>query len=68
MARVTACAVCFAVALAAKGIGCGGDGGGTGSGRAGDVARKLGRTPHFLIGMGNDLANDHARTAPTRSA
>ena len=31
-----------------------------GSGSAADVARKLGRTPHFLVGMGNDLANDHA--------
>ncbi len=30
------------------------------SGSAADVARKLGRTPHFLVGMGNDLANDHA--------
>jgi len=30
-----------------------------GSGSAADVARKLGRTPHFLIGMGNDLNNDH---------
>ncbi len=40
--------------------GGGGSGGsGTGSGAAADVARKLGRTPHFLIGMGNDLANDH---------
>jgi hypothetical protein len=45
-------------------IGCGGKGGGgtggTGSGTAADVARKLGRTPHFLVGMGNDLANDHS--------
>ena len=32
-----------------------------GSGRAAAVARKLGRTPHFLIGMGNDLANDHSQ-------
>jgi hypothetical protein len=30
-----------------------------GSGSAADVARKLGRTPHFLFGMGNDLDNDH---------
>jgi hypothetical protein len=38
-----------------------GNGGtGTGSGSAADVARKLGRTPHFLVGMGNDLANDHS--------
>ena len=28
----------------------------TASGSAADVARKLGRTPHFLVGMGNDLA------------
>jgi hypothetical protein len=33
---------------------------GTGSGSAADVARKLGRTPHFLVGMGNDLNNDHS--------
>ena len=38
----------------------GNGGSGTGSGSAADVARKLGRTPHFLVGMGNDLANDHA--------
>src|SRR5262245_42414482 len=43
------------------GTGTGGmGGGGTGSGSAADVARKLGRTPHFLVGMGNDLANDHS--------
>jgi hypothetical protein len=30
-----------------------------GSGTAADVARKLGRASHFLIGMGNDLNNDH---------
>ena len=44
--------------------GCGGGGSGArrrrraepGSGSAADVARKLGRTPHFLVGMGNDLA------------
>jgi hypothetical protein len=45
-------------------IGCGGGkgtgGGGTGTGSAADVAGKLGRTPHFLVGMGNDLANDHS--------
>ena len=34
---------------------------GTGSGSAADVARKLGRTPHFLVGMGNDLDNDHSK-------
>jgi hypothetical protein len=60
------CAWSVAAALAATVIGCGGGGGGdagggTGSGRASDVARKLGRTPHFLIGMGNDLANDHSQ-------
>ena len=27
--------------------------------RAADVAARLGRPPNFLIGMGNDLANDH---------
>ena len=27
--------------------------------RAADVATRLGRPPRFLIGMGNDLANDH---------
>jgi len=26
---------------------------------AADIATKLGRTSHFLVGMGNDLANDH---------
>ena len=46
--------------VAACGSGGGGGGGGSGSGSAADVARKLGRTPHFLIGMGNDLADDHA--------
>ena len=57
----TACRViAFACAVAGAG-GCGGGGSsGTGSGSAADVARKLGRTPHFLVGMGNDLANDHA--------
>jgi len=38
-----------------------GGGGTTGGGSAADVARKLGRTPHFLVGMGNDLDNDHAK-------
>ena len=60
----TACRViAFAGVLAGVGAcggGGGGGGGGTGSGSAADVARKLGRTPHFLVGMGNDLANDHA--------
>ena len=45
--------------VGACGGGGGGGGGGTGSGSAADVARKLGRTPHFLVGMGNDLDNDH---------
>jgi hypothetical protein len=31
----------------------------TGGGSAADVARKLGRSPNFLIGMGNDLNNNH---------
>jgi hypothetical protein len=59
----TACRmIAFAGVLASVGA-CGGGGsggGGTGSGSAADVARRLGRTPHFLVGMGNDLANDHA--------
>src|SRR5207344_992551 len=42
------------------GTGTGGGGGGSGNGAAADVARKLRRTPHFLVGMGNDLANDHS--------
>lgn len=32
----------------------------TGSGRAASVAAKLGKT-HFLVGMGNDLDNDHSK-------
>ncbi len=40
------------------GGGTGGIGGG-GSQDAAAVAQKLGRDPNFLIGMGNDLANDH---------
>src|SRR5436190_4157234 len=44
-----------------SGTGGGATGGsGTGSGSAADVARKLGRAPHFLVGMGNDLNNDHS--------
>ena len=38
--------------------GAGGSGGGLSS-QARDVATKLGRSPNFLIGMGNDLDNDH---------
>jgi hypothetical protein len=45
--------------------GTGGTGGSSGSGSgkssAADVARKLGRAPNFLIGMGNDLNNDHSQ-------
>jgi hypothetical protein len=26
-----------------------------------EVATRLGRAPHFLIGMGNDLADDHSQ-------
>jgi hypothetical protein len=53
--------IAFACLGAALGCGGGKGGGtGTGSGTAADVARKLGRTPHFLVGMGNDLANDHS--------
>jgi hypothetical protein len=52
------------LACAIAALGCGGGkgtaGGGNGAGSAADVARKLGRTPHFLVGMGNDLANDHS--------
>jgi hypothetical protein len=33
---------------------------GMGTGLAADLAAKLGLDPHFLIGMGNDLANDHS--------
>ncbi len=44
------------------GSGSGGSAGsGSGSSSAADVARRLGRTAHFLIGMGNDLDNDHDR-------
>jgi hypothetical protein len=39
----------------------GSSGTGTGKSTAADVARKLGRAPNFLIGMGNDLNNDHSR-------
>lgn len=31
------------------------------TGSAADMARKLGRAPNFLIGMGNDLNNDHSQ-------
>jgi hypothetical protein len=34
-------------------------GGAPGGSTAGDVARRLGRGAHFLVGMGNDLSNDH---------
>jgi hypothetical protein len=57
-------AACLAAAAGCGGGGSGGgggNGGGSGSGSAADVARKLGRTPHFLVGMGNDLANDHSQ-------
>ena len=37
----------------------GSSGTGTGKSTAADFARKLGRAPNFLIGMGNDLNNDH---------
>src|SRR5262245_56741103 len=39
----------------------GASGSGTGKSTAADVARKLGRAPNFLIGMGNDLNNDHSQ-------
>jgi hypothetical protein len=42
------------------GTGAGGSGAGTGSGSAADVARKLGRSPNFLVGMGIDLAGADA--------
>jgi len=66
--RVIAVAA-IAVAIGCSGTGAGGAGGnagsgtggtGTASGSAADVARKLGRTPHFLVGMGNDLNDDHS--------
>src|SRR5258706_12053520 len=41
------------------GTGTGGSGGSSGGGSAADVARKLGRKTNFLIGMGNDLNNNH---------
>jgi hypothetical protein len=71
-ARAFAYVLAYAVLVAGCGGGskggAGGGGGtttgaggtGTGSGTAADVARKLGRTPHFLVGMGNDLNNDHS--------
>src|SRR4051812_5870715 len=31
------------------------------SSTAAEIATALGRGPHFLIGMGNDLANDHSQ-------
>src|SRR6185503_1725267 len=34
-------------------------GGSPGASTAAEVAKKLGRSAHFLIGMGNDLDNDH---------
>jgi hypothetical protein len=37
----------------------GGAGGGKGSSVQAEVAEKLGREPNFLIGLGNDLAQDH---------
>lgn len=39
---------------------CGGTLDSAGSGRAAQVAAKLGKS-HFLIGMGNDLDNDHSK-------
>ncbi len=39
--------------------GASGTGGRSGGSSAADVARRLGRDAHFLIGMGNDLSNDH---------
>src|SRR5215467_11481624 len=41
------------------GGGGGGDGGVVSTGSAADLARRLNRSPNFLIGMGNDLAADH---------
>jgi hypothetical protein len=42
------------------GGGGGGGGAGSGAGTAAAVARKLGRAPNFLVGMGNDLAGADA--------
>ncbi|HET9954881.1 MAG TPA: hypothetical protein VFQ61_10270 [Polyangiaceae bacterium] len=37
-------------------------GGASGAGKkAADIAKRLGRKPNFLIGMGNDLDNDHSK-------
>jgi hypothetical protein len=58
-AIAAACALLVG-ACGGGGTGTTGAGGGSGSGSAADVARKLGRTPHFLVGMGNDLNNDHS--------
>jgi hypothetical protein len=45
----------------ASGKGGGGTGGvAMGTSSAADAARKMGRAPNFLIGMGNDLNNDHS--------
>jgi hypothetical protein len=41
------------------GSGAGTGGGSTGTSSAADVARKLGREPNFLIGLGNDLPSDY---------
>lgn len=41
------------------GGGQGGNGGSQGTSPQAEVAQKLGRDPHFLIGLGNDLADDH---------
>jgi hypothetical protein len=44
---------------AGKGGSAGQGGSSTGSSRAAEVAEKLGRDTNFLVGMGNDLNNDH---------
>jgi hypothetical protein len=46
---------------ASTGTGAGTGGGTMGASSAAEVAKKLGRSPHFLIGMGNDLAADHSQ-------
>ena len=48
-----------AVTTGSGGAASGGPGGAPSGGKAAGAAAKLGRAPHFLIGMGNDLDNDH---------
>jgi len=36
-------------------------GGSSSTSKAADIAKRLGRQPNFLVGMGNDLNNDHSK-------